>query len=57
MTITLHWWMVPLGLTVLGVFLLVMDGRQGGYASGLIGGVAFTACIAAALAFTLGHYS
>ena len=54
-TITLHWWMVPVGLVAFGLVCLFVDGRREGYMAGMAGAVVFLASLAAAIAFTAGH--
>ena len=56
MPITLHWWIVPSVLVAVGIVYAIVDERRGGYGAGLLGGVVLLACVAAAIAFTAGHY-
>jgi hypothetical protein len=53
MTITLHWWMIPLFLACAGVYFLTRPQRNwGDIVHGLIG----MALLFGALLFTAGHY-
>ena len=56
MTVTLHWWLVPVALVAFGLVCLVVDERRGGYLSGILGGVVLLVCLASAIAFTAGRF-
>lgn len=55
MTITLHWWMIPAALVLLGLVLAWLDDSTG-YLGGMAGAFGLFVCFAMAIAFTVGHF-
>jgi len=57
MTITLHWWMIPMVLAIAGVITFVWPSRSGDFGVGaFFQAIAGTALIFMAIAFCLGHW-
>lgn len=59
MTITLHWWALPIAIVLLGLIVLVWPRQSsGGYANlGDLGGIMFfVLTLIAAMAICVGHW-
>jgi hypothetical protein len=56
-TITLHWWYVPIALVVLAFVLpmLLPRARDWDFVTPIVGLAIFIGCLAMAAAFALGH--
>ena len=55
MTITLHWWALPLALFIAGPMLARLD-KSTGYMGGLAGALTCLACWIAAAFTLIGHF-
>lgn len=51
MSVTLHWWMIPIALVLIGVVWLMAAGERS-----MSGVVALWVCLFMAIAFTVGHF-
>ncbi|WP_426269162.1 hypothetical protein ACN9MB_13125 [Dyella kyungheensis] len=56
MTITLHWWMLPVAILLVGFFIAWRHEDQGGYMPDLTGAAAVLGSILFAGAICLGHW-
>lgn len=57
MTISLHWWMVPCALCLIGIYLTHRANTASGYAGGFMEACAALAFFGMAIAFTVGHFT
>lgn len=56
MTLTFHWWVLPLIIVAVGFIFYRIDRNEGGMFAGLFGGLLFIASICVALAICLGYW-
>lgn len=49
-TIALHWWYIPIGFVLLGIFFAWKSNNTGGYLGGFFEGLIALACFITALA-------
>lgn len=55
MTLTIHWWAIPIIVVILGVLLAGLCDRSSGVSSPWVGGGIILCGILVAIAFTAGH--
>jgi hypothetical protein len=55
MTITVHWWMIPIIIILGGAYISSQDNSTG-YGGGVMGGFVLLVAIAIAVAFSIGHW-
>jgi hypothetical protein len=56
MTITLHWWMVPVAIVAFGFVIAGLHKDQSGFMPDMTGPLVIVASILVAAAITLGHF-
>jgi hypothetical protein len=57
MTITLHWWAIPVGIVLIGwVWALISDSNDSGMFSGMAAALIFLVSLVVAAAITCGHF-
>lgn len=55
MIITLHWWMIPILIILIGAYISSQD-TSTGYGGGITGGFVFIVALVVAIAFSIGHW-
>jgi hypothetical protein len=56
MNITLHWWIIPILISIGGYAYAWYDNRLSGYYSGMVGAIVFVACIGISIGIVIGHF-
>lgn len=56
MTITLHWWLIPLAIAILGFVFMWFADRQGGILGGLFEMFGAVVCWVVAIAICITHW-